>query len=179
MRASFTAWTGESILPRMEGTRFLFLPLLILALAAAGDAFGLQAPNSKSNVTEMTFTKGDTREGSQVKLRFVGDSVYYHRTEYHASKARETYQAIRINAARQGALKRVLGELPRYRVFGSCWGEGMRYYLLDTPEGKFYRSLPESSGGCYSDEPGILSLFDDIDTLLEPPLDEDFEENLS
>jgi hypothetical protein len=162
----------------MGNLRLLSLILLLVLAGTASRAFGRTFPE-KPIATEMSFTKGDTREGSRIRLRIVGDSVYYHRTEYHESKAHETYQVIRINAARQGALKRVMGQVPRYRVFGSCWGEGMRYYMIDTPQGKFYRSVPESAGSCFADEPGIFSLFDDIDTLLEPPLDEDFEEGVS
>lgn len=177
MRASFTRGVCKIILTAMPALRVLLLGLSLCASAHAGHA--LRPAEARPRFTEMSFTKGDTREGSKIRLRFEGDSVFYHRTEYHESQARETYQAIRINAARQGALKRVLGKLPSYRVFGSCWGEGMRYYMLDTPKGRFYRSVPESAGSCFSDEPGIFSLFEDIDTLLEPPLDEDFEESVS
>jgi hypothetical protein len=47
----------------------------------------------------------------------------------------------------------------------------MRYYMVETAEGRFYRSLPERAGKCYLDEPGIFSLFQDLDDLVAPPMD--------
>jgi hypothetical protein len=176
LASSFTVKALESILLRMGSTRFLFQLTLALTMLAASNARCRPLQDGKP-ITELTFTKGDTREGTRVRLRFIGDSVFYERVEFHPDRLPlETSQSMRINGARSGALKRLMGELPRYRTFGSCWGEGMRYYMVTTADGKFYRSLPERSGRCFTDEPGIFSLFDDMDTLLEPPLDEDFEE---
>jgi hypothetical protein len=81
-----------------------------------------------------------------------------------------------LNAHRRMALKGVLGDLPHYPVFGSCFGKDMRYYMVETESGKFYRSLPERSGKCYTDQPGIWSLFQDLDDLLAPPGDPDYQE---
>ena len=124
---------------------------------------------------DMSIKKGDTRNGSQIRLRVVGDSLYYSETIYwpHTNPL-ESKKAMRLDGARRRALKGVMGGFPRYSPFGSCYGKDMRFYMVETPEGKFYRSLPELTGKCYSDEPGIWSLFRDLDELLIPPEDTDY-----
>lgn len=160
---------------RMGSARRLSTLVSALACLAATDA--VARPPRDGGPTQMTLIKGDTHEGFKILLRIDGDSAHYHRTEYRPSEsARETRVSIQINGARRGAFKRVLGTLPHYRTFGSCWGKEMRFYLVESPGGKFYRSLPERSGRCYTDEPGIFSVFDDLETLLEPPMDEGLEE---
>lgn len=144
------------------------LPAVIgLALSAAVPA----APASQGDgAIELSFTKGDTHEGSKVRLRILGDSIFYHRIVYAPGAApKETEQAVPMDIQRQRTLQGVMGELPRYPVFGSCYGAGMRYYLVETDKGKFYRSVPEQTGKCYLDEPGIFGLFEDLDDLLAPP----------
>lgn len=118
----------------------------------------------------LSFLKGDTREGSKVELRIRGDSVEYNRTVYSpgASPARDS-RRVYLGIQRRRTLAEVMGELPRYPAFGSCFGAGMRYYLVETDKGRFYRSLPESAGKCYPDEPSVFSLFEDLDDLLAPP----------
>lgn len=119
---------------------------------------------------ELNFTKGDTREGSQVRIRVAGDSLHYSRTDFAPGRdAARSFRSEPLDSRRKLALKRILGELPRFQVFGSCFGKGMRYYLIDTPGGRFYRSLPERSGRCFTDEPGIWPLLDDLDTFMTPP----------
>ncbi|MEO7426484.1 MAG: hypothetical protein ABI036_14950 [Fibrobacteria bacterium] len=124
---------------------------------------------------EMSIKKGDTRNGSHIRLRVAGDSLYYSETIYWPETTPlEFRKAVRLNGARRKALKGVMGGFPRYPPFGSCYGKDMRFYMVETPEGKFYRSLPERTGKCYSDEPGIWSLFQDLDDLLIPPDDPDY-----
>ena len=139
-----------------------------LALASAPSA----AVSSGDGAIELSFTKGDTHNGTKVRLRILGDSIYYHRTIYSADASpRESEQAAPLDIQRQRTLQGVMGELPRYPVFGSCYGEGMRYYLVETDKGKFYRSVPEQAGKCYLDEPSIFGLFEDLDDFLSPPGD--------
>lgn len=155
----------------MNGIAPLPASLLLLALAAAphrAAAFTGEAPAG----FEMKFTKGDTREGAQVSIRVAGDSLHYSRTDFAPGRdAALSSRSEPLDARRKSALKRILGELPRFQVFGSCFGKGMRYYLIDTPAGRFYRSLPERAGRCYADEPGIWTLFEDLDSFLAPPGD--------
>jgi hypothetical protein len=142
-------------------------PALALCLALAGAA---HAGAPADGAVELSFTKGDTHNGTKVRLRILGDSIFYHRTVYVPGAApRESEQALPLDVQRQRTLQGVMGELPRYPAFGSCYGEGMRYYLVETDKGKFYRSVPEQSGKCYLDEPAIFGLFEDLDDLLAPP----------
>ncbi len=128
---------------------------------------------SGDSAIELSFTKGDTHNGTRVRLRILGDSIFYHRTLFAPGSApRESDQALVLDIQRQRTLQGVMGELPRYPAFGSCYGEGMRYYLVETDKGKFYRSVPEQTGKCYLDEPSIFSLFEDLDDLLAPPGDQ-------
>jgi hypothetical protein len=154
------------------------MPRLRLSVAAAalGLALFASCPSaavpSGDGAIELSFTKGDTRNGTKVRLRILGDSIYYHRTIYAAGASpRESDQTAPMDIQRQRTLQGVMGELPRYPVFGSCYGEGMRYYLVETDKGKFYRSVPEQTGKCYLDEPSIFGLFEDLDDLLTPPGD--------
>jgi hypothetical protein len=135
------------------------------------------AAESPQAPAELSFMKGDTREGSKVQIRIVGDSLYYRQTTYAPDAAPvRTDKAALLSGHRRRALKSVLGELPRYPTFGTCFGKGMRYYMVETAEGRFYRSLPERSGKCYVDEPGIWSLFQDLDDLMTPPSNPDYQE---
>lgn len=145
----------------------LLLALLPASLRAEVPAAGTPAP------FEMKFTKGDTREGSQVRIRVVGDSLHFSRTDYAPGRDAElSFRSAPLDAPRKLAMKRILGELPRFQVFGSCFGKGMRYYLIDVPgKAKFYRSVPERSGRCFTEEPGIWSLLEDLDSFLAPPED--------
>ena len=144
---------------------------LVAGLALMGPARASDDP------IVLSFIKGDTHVGSKVQLRILGDSVLFSETVYSADAApRESLKSLRLDARRRRALHGVIGELPRYPSFGSCFGKGMRYYLVETPEGKFYRSLPERAGKCYLDEPGIFSLFQDLDDLMAPPKDLDYQE---
>lgn len=123
---------------------------------------------------EMKFIKGDTREGAQVRIRVVGDSLHYIRSDFAPGRDVElSFRSAPLDAPRKLAMQRILGELPRFQVFGSCFGKGMRYYLIDTPGGKFYRSLPELSTRCFTEEPGIWNLLEDLDSFLVPPPDPD------
>lgn len=125
----------------------------------------------------MSFTKGDTRNGTKVELRILGDSVHYREVTYSPNAAPlESRKTILLNGHRRKALNGVMGELPRYPAFGSCYGRDMRFYMVETAQGKFYRSVPERSGKCYLDEPGIWSLFQDLDDLLRPPEDLEYTE---
>jgi hypothetical protein len=134
-------------------------------------------PGDPSLPVEMSFKKGDTRNGSQIRLRIAGDSLYYSEVTYYPnSNPLETRKAIKLNSVRRKALNEVMGELPRYSPFGTCYGKGMRFYMVETAAGKFYRSLPERSGKCYSEEPDIWSLFQDLDELLTPPEDPDYKD---
>ena len=118
---------------------------------------------------ELSFIQGDTRKGTQVKVRILGDSIYFRRTIYSPGATLQILdETAPLDVQRQRTLNGVLGELPRYPSFGSCYGKGMRYYLVETGKGRFYRSVPEHAGKCYLDEPGIFSLFEDIDDLLAP-----------
>lgn len=141
-------------------------------LFAAGKVHSANAPliGPKEFPFEMQFTKGDTRQGSKVRIRVADDSVHYSRTVFEPGKdAVESKLSAPLDIRRKIALRRIMGDLPQYRVFGSCFGKDMRYYLIDTPAGKFYRSMPERSARCFSDEPGIWSLLEDLDTFIAPP----------
>lgn len=119
---------------------------------------------------ELNFTKGDTREGAKLRIRIVGDSLHYSRTVFSPGReAVESYRSAPLDVRRKAALERIQGELSRFRVFDSCHGKGMRYYLIDIPGARFYRSLPERTSRCFTDEPGIWSLLDDLDTFIAPP----------
>jgi hypothetical protein len=147
---------------------------LILSSAAAVVQASGRADASKppegSAPFEISFRKGDTREGSQVRIRVVGDSVHYSRTLYRPGRLPAQYDLrAPLDIRRRIALRRIKDELPRFRVFGSCFGKGMRFYMVDTPEGRFYRSLPERAGLCFPDEPGIWALFEDLETFMAPP----------
>ncbi len=125
----------------------------------------------------MTFIKGDSHNGSRIKVEIEKDSLRYQVTTYSPNVAPlQTEITVPLTAHRRISLKNVQGELPRYPSFGSCFGKGMKYYMVETSEGKFYRSLPERAGRCYSDEPGIFSLFQDLDDLMAPPADPDYQE---
>lgn len=126
---------------------------------------------------ELTFVKGDSRNGARIHVTIDGDSLRYRVTTYSPNEAPvQTLRSVHMTAHRKISLSSALGELPRYPAFGSCFGKGMKYYLVETPQGKFYRSLPEQAGRCYSDEPGIWSLFQDLDDLMVPPSETDYQE---
>jgi hypothetical protein len=126
---------------------------------------------------EFTFIKGDSHDGSRVNVFIEGDSLHYNVTTFSPDAPPvHSLRSVRLNPHRRISLKNVLGELPRYPSFGTCYGKGMKYYLVETPEGKFYRSLPEDVGRCYTDEPGIWSLFQDLDDLMVPPSETDYQE---
>jgi hypothetical protein len=125
----------------------------------------------------MSFMKGDTRNGSRVHLSIVGDSLYFRETVYKPEASPvESRKRLFLNGQRRRALLGVMGELPRYPSFGTCFGKDMRFYMVETEAGKFYRSLPERAGKCYMDEPGIWSLFQDLDALLAPPTEPEYQE---
>lgn len=150
----------------LSGT--LSLLLASAPIMAADGRAGAETPAP----TELRFTKGDTRDGAQVRIRITGDSVHYSRTIFETGKdAVESRISAPLDSRRKSALGRIMGDLPRYRVFGSCFGKGMRYYLIDTPAGRFYRSVPEGPAGCYADEPGIWTFFEDLDAFIAPPQD--------
>ena len=161
-------------------SRFALLLPTSLALLAQGTAFAdpiLRKQADDPPPVEMSFTKGDTRNGSKVQIRIVGDSLYYHEITYSPNAAPlESRKAMGLNGHRRKALNGVLGKLPRYPTFGSCYGKDMRFYMVETGGAKFYRSLPERSGKCYVDQPGIWSLLQDLDDLLAPPSDPDYQE---
>jgi hypothetical protein len=157
-------------------SRFANRSILTLCLLAAASVFA-GAPASVKGSMEMSFMKGDTRNGSRVHLSIVGDSLFYRETIYtpEASPV-ESRKRLFLHGQRRRALLGVMGELPRYPSFGTCFGKDMRFYLVETEAGKFYRSLPERSGKCYLDEPGIWSLFQDLDDLLAPPTEPEYQE---
>ncbi|MBW8888408.1 MAG: hypothetical protein JF616_11690 [Fibrobacteres bacterium] len=147
-------------------------PALLLGAALLAESSPAATKPPVDGAIELSFTKGDTHNGTRIRLRILGDSIFYHRTLYAPGAApRESEQALLLDIQRQRTLQGVMGELPRYPAFGSCYGEGMRYYLVETDKGKFYRSVPEQTGKCYLDEPSIFSLFEDLDDLLAPPGD--------
>ena len=147
-------------------------PALLLGAALLAESALAATKPPGDGAIELSFTKGDTHNGARIRLRILGDSIFYHRTVYAPGAApRESEQALVLDIQRQRTLQGVMGELPRYPAFGSCYGEGMRYYLVETDKGKFYRSVPEQTGKCYLDEPSIFSLFEDLDDLLSPPGD--------
>ncbi len=161
--------------------RFAKIICKSFCLIALGNAYaGEAAPGKEIDATqpmEMSFMKGDTRNGSKIHLRIVGDSLYYSEVAYRPDAGPlETRKALLLGGNRRKALNGVLGELQRYSPFGTCFGRDMRFYMVETAAGKFYRSLPERSGKCYTDEPGIWSLFQDLDDLLTPPDDSDYQE---
>lgn len=152
--------------------RFISVLFLLCAASASADA-----PAPVKGAMEMSFMKGDTRNGSRVQLRIVGDSLFYRETLFtpQASPV-ESGKRLLLHGQRRRALLGVMGELPRYPAFGTCFGKDMRYYLVETEAGKFYRSLPGRAGKCYMDEPGIWSLFQDLDDLLAPPAEAEDQE---
>ena len=173
---AFTNGAQELILWNMGRNALLLASTLIASTLAfgPGQAMGANAASLGDPAApfELNFTKGDTREGSKVRIRVIGDSLHYSRTSYAPGRnAIQTLRSAPLDVHRRIALKRIMGDLPQYRVFGSCYGKEMRYYLIDTPSGKFYRSVPERSGRCYTDEPGIWSLLEDLDTFITPPED--------
>ncbi|MDB5103206.1 MAG: hypothetical protein JWP91_895 [Fibrobacteres bacterium] len=154
-----------------------FISFCLLALAPAFAVVPVPADSAAvaQGPVEMSFMKGDTRNGSKVHLRIVGDSLHYTETSYHPDSAPiESRKSILLNGQRRRALHGVLGDLPRHPAFGTCFGKDMRFYMVETAEGRFYRSLPLRAGKCYTDEPGIWSLFQDLDDLLAPPRDPDY-----
>ncbi len=163
-------WTSRS------ANRILFGLILASSGMGKADALGYPALGDDEPIV-MSFTKGDTRNGSKIQLRIVGDSLYFKEITYAPNIAPvEALKTIPFNGHRRRALNSVMGELPRYPSFGSCYGRDMRFYMVETAEGKFYRSVPARSGKCYIDEPGIWSLFQDLDDLMTPPADLDFQE---
>lgn len=159
------------------GRNALLLARIIIASITALGAFPAMGATGtphadEASPFELNFTKGDTREGSKVRIRVIGDSLHYSRTTYAPGRdAIRTSRSALLDIRRKMALRRIMGDLPQYRVFGTCFGKDMRYYLIDTPSGKFYRSVPGRSGRCYTDEPGIWSLLEDLDTFITPPED--------
>jgi hypothetical protein len=161
---------------RLPSTLTLTLTLAALMLASAAASAGAAGGSGATAAREapapleFSFTKGDTREGSKVRIRVVGDSLHYSRTLYRAGRdAVHSDLRAPLDARRRIALRRIMDEMPRFRVFGSCFGKGMRFYMVDTPEGRFYRSLPERAGLCFPEEPGIWALFEDLETFMAPP----------
>jgi hypothetical protein len=153
------------------------LPAPSARTPGAGNTGVMSAAAPAPSPVEFTFVKGDSRTGSRIQVRIEGDSLRYRVTTYSPTEAPiQTLRSVHMSGHRSVALKSVLGELPRYPAFGSCYGKDMKYYLVETPEGKFYRSLPERAGKCYSDEPGIWSLFQDLDDLMAPPSETDYQE---
>lgn len=164
-------------------SRFAGRSILTLCLLASATAFtsfaraGAPLPAPGKPPLEMSFMKGDTRNGSRVHIRIVGDSMFYRETVYTLEAApAETYKRMFLFGQRRRALMGVMGQLPRYPAFGTCFGKDMRFYMVETEAGKFYRSLPERSGKCYLNEPGIWSLFQDLDDLVAPPTEPEFQE---
>ena len=156
--------------------RFANQSIFAFCLLAAASVFADASGSAKGSV-EMSFMKGDARNGSRVNLRIVGDSLYYRETIYTPSASPvETRKRLFLYGQRRRALLGVMGELPRYSSFGTCFGKDMRFYMVETAAGKFYRSLPERAGKCYMDEPGIWSLFQDLDDLLSPPTEPEYHE---
>ena len=145
--------------------------------AFAGTPVPANEADKSQGPVELSFTKGDTRNGSKILLRIVGDSLYYREITYYPNAAPlESKKSILLYGQRRRALNGVLGDLPRYSPFGTCFGKDMRFYMVETTAGKFYRSLPQRGGKCYTDEPGIWSLFQDLDDLMSPPMDPDYQE---
>lgn len=127
-----------------------------------------------SGAVELSFIRGDTRNGVKVSLRILGDSIRYRRILYSPGAApRQSESVFPLDIQRRRTLAGVMGELPRYPAFGSCFGKGMRYYLVETDTKRFYRSVPERAGRCYLDEPGIFGIFEDLDDLVSPPAVDD------
>ncbi len=161
-------------------SRFANRSILTLCLLAAASAFAgapESAPGFAKGTAEMSFMKGDTRKGSRVQLRIVGDSLFYRETTYSPEASPvESLKRIFLHGHRRRALLGVMGELPRYPAFGTCFGKDMRFYMVETEAGKFYRSLPERAGKCYLDQPGIWSLLEDLDDLIAPPTEPEFQE---
>jgi hypothetical protein len=167
------------------GTRPDISTRFLAALIFSG--LGLSAADPSGNTSaaplplpapmQLSFIKGDTREGSKVHIRVAGDSLHYRRTEFSPGKPPlVTKSSAVLDQARRKTLRNVMAELPRYPVFGSCHGKDMRYYMIETEQGNFYRSLPEHIGKCYQDQPGIWSFFQDLDILITPPRDEELQE---
>jgi hypothetical protein len=174
-------WISRFANPLYTGFCRSALPTMLLALSMAGGSAFAAAPAEAESHTapsaEMAFTKGDTRDGSKIHLRVVGDSLYFRETIYAPDAApKESRKTLYLYGRRRRALLGVLGDLPRYPGFGTCYGKDMRFYMVETPAGNFYRSLPEQAGKCYVDEPGIWSLFRDLDDLLSPPAELEYQE---
>jgi hypothetical protein len=152
----------------------------LLACALLAETPAANASRTVKQPVDFTFVKGDSRQGERVQVHIAGDSLRYLVTTYNPSEPPvQTERTVRLSVHRQISLLNVLGNLPRYPAFGSCFGKGMRYYLVETSEGKFYRSLPERAGRCYSDEPGIWSMFQDLDDLAVPPAEPDYQDYTS
>lgn len=166
-------------LPAMSFSIPSMLFMLLALSSVTGSAFA-EAPapvQGPAPTVEMAFTKGDTRNGSRIHIRVLGDSLYYRETVYSPETApKENRKTLYLFGVRRRALMGVLGDLPRYPAFGTCYGKDMRFYMVETPTGNFYRSLPEQAGKCYLDEPGIWSLFQDLDDLLSPPAELEYQE---
>jgi hypothetical protein len=174
-------WISRFANPLYSGLCRSALPTMLLALSMAGGPAFAAAPAEAESPTapsaEMAFTKGDTRDGSKIHLRVVGDSLYFRETIYAPDAApKESRKTLYLYGRRRRALLGVLGDLPRHPGFGTCYGKDMRFYMVETPAGNFYRSLPEQAGKCYVDEPGIWSLFRDLDDLLSPPAELEYQE---
>lgn len=158
----------------MGRNALLLAPVILLASALPARAANSLGQDPSRPPIEMQFTKGDTRDGSKVRIRLVGDSLHFSRTVYKPGRdAVQSDLSAPMDIRREVVLRRIMGELPRFRVFGSCFGKDMRYYLIDTPEGKFYRSMPERSARCFTDEPDIWPLLEDLDSFIAPPDDEE------
>lgn len=165
--------------PEVSILRFAAATFIGLGFSAANppESALSAAPMAISAPMELSFIKGDTRNGSRVRIRVAGDSLHYRKTEFSPGNAPlETNSSARLDPARRKTLRNVMAELPRYPVFGSCHGKDMRYYMVETAEGNFYRSLPEHIGKCYQDQPGIWSFFQDLDILITPPSDDELRE---
>ncbi len=162
---------------RFANCTTLLLCLLVMDAAFAGSPHLRPAEPVAPKPAEMTFMKGDTREGSKIHIRVVGDSLHFRETIYSPdAPPKESSRTIYLYGQRRRAFMGVIGDLPRYPAFGTCFGKDMRFYMVETATGKFYRSLPERSGKCYADEPGIWSLFQDLDDLMSRPTELEYQE---
>lgn len=145
------------------------------ALALTPDAG--PAPIVPAPPVEFSIMKGDTRNGLKIQIRIIGDSLQYFETVYRPWQAPlESSKSAPLTSHRRNTLNSVMGNLPRHPPFGTCFGKGMRFYMVETAGRKFYRSLPEQAGKCYTEEPGIWMLFQDLDDLMAPLSEPDFQE---